>query len=202
MYNLHGIPLPEPEACHRRQRLSQSLSALELTLIDFDENAASKSASNFEATLPSEKAALHGDLSSSLSPSVSTLKSVGQQSSARKSSPIRAFLTPPLMRKRKSTNKHHEDEDGSDSRLPTGNALSSTNRHKSFGFLSLLKVSHVLLYHFSMCFALTQFFVVCFSPNWLTPDCLPSISSSFPIEVVAVSNQSFNQFVLRWLEKN
>ncbi|KAK4014704.1 multiple C2 and transmembrane domain-containing protein isoform X2 [Daphnia magna] len=129
----------EPEACHRRQRLSQSLSALELTLIDFDENAASKSASNFEATLPSEKAALHGDLSSSLSPSVSTLKSVGQQSSARKSSPIRAFLTPPLMRKRKSTNKHHEDEDGSDSRLPTGNALSSTNRHKSFGFLSLLK---------------------------------------------------------------
>ncbi|XP_057381263.1 multiple C2 and transmembrane domain-containing protein-like [Daphnia carinata] len=128
----------EPEACRRRERLSQSLSALELTLIDFHENAASKSASNFEATLPSEKAALHGDLSSSLSPSVSTLKSVGQQSSAHKSSPMRAFLTPPLMRKRKSTSKHHDDDDGSDSRLSTGNAL-ATNRHKSFGFLSLLK---------------------------------------------------------------
>nr|CAH0111794.1 unnamed protein product [Daphnia galeata] len=142
----------EPEAgSRRRQRLSQSLSALELSLIDFenDENHASrKSASKIDATLPSEKPVTHvfGDLSSSLSPSVHTLQSVGQQSTtARKSSPIRAFLTPPLMRKRKvptTKHLHHDVEDGSNSRLSThntvGNVLPSC-RSKSFGFLSLLK---------------------------------------------------------------
>lgn len=122
-------------------------------MIDFenDENHASrKSASKIDATLPSEKPVTHvfGDLSSSLSPSVHTLQSVGQQSTtARKSSPIRAFLTPPLMRKRKvPTTKHlyHDVEDGSNSRLSThntvGNVLPSC-RSKSFGFLSLLKVN-------------------------------------------------------------
>ncbi|XP_046657711.1 multiple C2 and transmembrane domain-containing protein-like [Daphnia pulicaria] len=144
----------EPEAgSRRRQRLSQSLSALELSMVEFenDENhAARKPVAHLDATLPSEKPALHvlGDLSSSLSPSVRTLQSVGQQStSARKSSPIRAFLTPPLMRKRKvpsSKHLHHDDDNGSDSRLSphhtntAGNVLPSS-RSKSFGFLSLLK---------------------------------------------------------------
>jgi hypothetical protein len=146
----------EPEAgSRRRQRLSQSLSALELSMVEFenDENhAARKPVAHLDATLPSEKPALHvlGDLSSSLSPSVRTLQSVGQQStSARKSSPIRAFLTPPLMRKRKvpsSKHLHHDDDNGSDSRLSphhtntAGNVLPSS-RSKSFGFLSLLKVN-------------------------------------------------------------
>ena len=144
----------EPEAgIRRRQRLSQSLSALELSLIEFetDENHASReSAVNIDATLPLEKPAMHvlGDLSSSLSPSVRTLQSVDQQSTtARKSSPIRAFLTPPLMRKRKipsTKHLHHDDENGSNFRLTTHNTAGNVlpnSRSKSFGFLSLLKVN-------------------------------------------------------------
>ncbi len=154
IFDLLNSLVSEPEAgSRRRQRLSQSLSALELSMVEFenDENhAARKPVANLDATLPSEKPALHvlGDLSTSLSPSVRTLQSVGQQSTtARKSSPIRAFLTPPLMRKRKvpsSKHLHHDDDNGSDSRLSphtTASNVLPSSRSKSFGFLSLLKVN-------------------------------------------------------------
>lgn len=223
----------EPEAgSRRRQRLSQSLSALELSMVEFenDENhAARKPVAHLDATLPSEKPTLHvlGDLSSSLSPSVRTLQSVGQQStSARKSSPIRAFLTPPLMRKRKvpsSKHLHHDDDNGSDSRLSphqhttAGNVLPSS-RSKSFGFLSLLKVNpramgfpFILFFFVHLCLSLvpflfeylltvTHFFFSMPSKLAVSFGCVNS--SSFLIEVVvASSSQSFSPARLSWLGK-
>lgn len=184
-----------------------------------DENhAARKSSTNIDATLPSEKPTLHvlGDLSSSLSPSVHTLQSVGQQSTnARKSSPIRAFLTPPLMRKRKvpsSKHLHHDDENGGDSRQSThttaGNALPGS-RSKSFGFLSLLKVNprdHECPNFPSLPFTCSIRIQVCLDAyrdpflkprlKWLYPFVVDS--SSFLIEVAVVSSQSFSQVRLCW----
>ena len=95
------------------------------------------------------------ELSSTLSPSVGAATMMSHQPSpanARKPSPIRAFLTPPLLRKRKqqpisSTTKllSHEEHGHSTTtgRLFGSSVLpnSSSHRGKSFGFLSLLKVN-------------------------------------------------------------
>lgn len=197
----HQKWLTEPETTtsfRHSQRLSQS--ALELSLIDYDENVAgSKSSSSSSrsrrvetaggvgsdgtaAALPSGVSSSFGQhyqhvlvdgsdhsstpvvqssafsLSTRLTTSTKTSSSVktkttSSPTSGRKSSPIRAFLTPPLMRKRKpaaatitGTAKHqmqlNVDDDefdhhhgGSTSRLCHANS-----RGKSFGFLSLLKV--------------------------------------------------------------
>lgn len=127
----------DPSSCRRLQRLSQS--AHELSLIDCDENAGSTSAS---AALPADKATKHvlGDLCSSPPPS---RRAGGHQSTiSRKPSPIRAFLTPPLMRKRKPSTKH-DDDHGSSSRISTAGLHNS--RGKPCGFFSILKVLHIFV---------------------------------------------------------
>lgn len=150
---------PESSSCRRLERLSQS--ALELSLIDFYESNATGGTS---AALPlSSKhvstASSHdgsSELASSCTASPLASTSSSQQVIRHKTRhPIRAFLTPPLMRKRKpNTSKHllalHDvDHHASTSRLCTTNNLpgnsspSSHHRGKSFGFLSLLKVTFV-----------------------------------------------------------